>query len=204
MNEVIWAGRTDSDAVADHIAAVIERNAKVSLAVPGGRTPAPILETLARRPLPWANVEISLTDDRLVPADHPASNFGLLSRSLAGTAARLMPLAEGPAPGPFDLAWIGMGADGHIASIFPSALDRLGSGRAVVRTLPNPLPREAPFERLTLTLPALADSRELILVLRGADKRAVLDAALAGENDLPIARLLSDPRGPITIFWSEA
>src|SRR3546814_1307338 len=96
-----------------------------------------------------------------------------------------------------------MGNDGHIASVFPNAMQALSTGTKVQRTTPDPLPPEAPFERLTLTLPALANAGEIILVARGAEKRRVLDAAIAGTSDLPVARLLSMAQGPVTIFWSE-
>ncbi len=203
MNEPRWAANADPDAVADHIANVIEGRERSFIAVPGGRTPAPVLAALVKRPLPWGGVEITLTDDRIVPADHPASNFGLLSRSLEGCRAKLTPLAERAEPGRFDLVWIGMGNDGHIASVFPNAMQALSTGTKVQRTTPDPLPPEAPFERLTLTLPALANAGEIILVARGAEKRRVLDAAIAGTSDLPVARLLSMAQGPVTIFWSE-
>ena len=68
------------------------------------------------------------------------------------------------------------------------------------RLTPDPLPPEAPFDRVTLTLPSLLASDELVFVIRGDDKRAVFDAALRGEHDLPVARLLAAYRNPVTCF----
>jgi 6-phosphogluconolactonase len=70
-----------------------------------------------------------------------------------------------------------------------------------MRTLtPDPLPPEAPFDRITLTIPALLDSDELLFVIRGAEKRAMFEAAARGENDLPVARLLAAAGQPVTCF----
>ena len=68
------------------------------------------------------------------------------------------------------------------------------------RLTPDPLPPEAPFDRLSLTIPALLDSDQILFVARGAEKRALLEAAAAGENDLPVARLLGAARQPVTCF----
>jgi len=203
MNEIVWAGHADRGAVADHLAGVVTRPGPRRIAVPGGSTPAPILHCLARRELGHARANVTLTDDRLVPHDHPASNFRLLSESLGDTPLHLQPLAPGDRPGRFDLVWIGMGGDGHIASIFPSAADGLVDGDAAVRTMPHPLPPEAPFERVTLPLAALLDAEELILVIRGPEKRALLEAALRRDHNLPIAMLLERLTTPLTIYWSE-
>jgi 6-phosphogluconolactonase len=80
----------------------------------------------------------------------------------------------------------------------------LVDGDAAVRTMPDPLPPEAPFERVTLPMAALLNTDELILVIRGPEKRALLDAAIRQEHDLPIALLLARLSSPLTIYWSEA
>lgn len=204
MSDIVWAEHADCGAVADHLAGVITRPGVSRLAVPGGSTPVPILRCLGRRDLGRSRGEITLTDDRLVPHDHEASNFGLLQRSLEGAALDVRPLEPGDRPGRFDLVWIGMGGDGHVASIFRSEAERLVGGREAVRTTPDPLPPEAPFERVTLTMDALVDTDEMILVIRGAEKRAVLESALRRDHNLPIAMLLERLTAPLTIYWSEA
>lgn len=199
-----FASDASVEAIADFIAGMLAGGKPRAIAVPGGSTPGPILAALAEREdIAWVDVAVWLTDDRCVPTDHAASNFGLLERSLAATGAALVPLEQGATPPPFDLVWLGMGADGHIASLFPNTDPHANGALDVVRLTPDPLPPEAPFDRLSLTLSALVRARHIMLVLKGADKRKVLDDALGGANDLPIARLLKAAQAPVTIFWSE-
>jgi len=171
----------------------------VALAVPGGSTPFPILALLAASTLDWGRLSFYPTDDRLVPLDHPASNTGKLKALFESLGAEVRELALGDTPR-FALVWLGMGADGHIASLFPNTDPQVRDPLRVRRLTPDPLPPEAPFDRITLTIPALLDSGELLLVIRGDDKLAVLEAALAGENDLPVARLLRAAAIPVTCF----
>jgi 6-phosphogluconolactonase len=203
MNEIAWADAGDDRAVADFIAAAILAKGGGRIAVPGGSTPRPILALLAERELPWPNVTITVSDDREVAEDHPASNFGALRAALGEIGARLEPLVQEAAPGRFDLVWAGMGNDGHVASIFPNMDVAADAPAAVIRRTPDPLPPEAPFPRLSLNYAALTNTDQLILVVRGAVKKAILEEAIAGGNDLPVARLLSSAECPVTIFWSE-
>jgi len=87
-----------------------------------------------------------------------------------------------------------------VASLFPSTDPRANDPQRIRMLTPNPLPPEAPFDRITLTIPALLDSDELLFVIRGTDKRTLLEAASRGENDLPVARLLAAARQPVTCF----
>lgn len=195
----------DDDAVAawlhDRLAAALSgADGDVAINLPGGSTPFPILERLARRQLEWARLVVWPGDDRLVPEDHAASNTGKVRALLEPVGARIAPLRIDAAPPYFALSWLGMGADGHVASLFPNIDPRADDPRLVRRLTPDPLPPEAPFDRITLTIPALANAAELLFVIRGADKRAVFEAALRGENDLPVARLLRAARGPVTCF----
>jgi len=172
----------------------------VAISVPGGSTPFPILTLLATAPLAWPRVTIWPGDDRIVDEDHPASNVGRIRALLEPTGARIVALAEDADPPHFALVWLGMGGDGHIASLFPSIDPRVDDPQVVRRLTPDPLPPEAPFDRLSLTIPALLASDELLFVVRGAEKRALFEAAAAGDNDLPVARLLKTARQPVTCF----
>ncbi len=204
-SKVHWAQSADDTSVADHIAAILTRPGPKRLAVPGGSTPIPIFADLSARELDWRGAQLMLTDDRQVPIDHPASNQAKLEAAFANSDAAIHPLSPGMATQPFDLVWIGMGADGHFASIFPEMdadADALSGPPQVVETTPQPLPAEAPFARLSLNMAAITASDEIMLVVRGAAKREVLEAAIAGDNDLPIARLLKQASCPVTIFWS--
>jgi 6-phosphogluconolactonase len=198
-----WAPAADTESIVNHIDNRLSRSGKIRLAVPGGTTPAPIFELLAKRPIAWNRITLMLTDDRLVPANHEASNHGKLTAAFRKTPAHIVPLEQGAPVRPFDMVWLGMGKDGHIASLFPAMQSEFAEGPAVVKTVPTPLPAEAPFERLSLNLPALINTREIILVVRGQEKKHVLDEAIRGVNDLPVTQLFADAQCPITLFWSE-
>ncbi len=200
---VTWADPGDLAAVAARIAAEVARPGTKRIAMAGGSTPAQVLEILATQNLDWAGTTIVPTDDRQVPADHPASNVGALRQAFAGTAATVVPLVEGERPGRFDLVWLGMGADGHIASLFPRMCAEPCRRRRVIATAPIPLPPAAPFARLSLNRKALAATAATIVVITGAAKRAVIEAALAGSDSLPISDVVRNPRAPVTIYWSE-
>lgn len=171
-----------------------------TITVPGGSTPFPIIAALLRADLPWERLVVWPNDDRAVPEDHPASNTGKLRALFEPAGAEVATLSEMEAIPHFDLAWLGMGADGHIASLFPNTDPRPDDPRRILRLTPDPLPPEAPFDRISLTIPALLDSDELVFVIRGADKRAVFDTAASGAGDLPVARLLAAARQPVTCF----
>lgn len=203
MSKQVWEARGGNRAVADHIAARIADGAR-RLAFPGGRTPVPILADLSTRPLPWEEITILPTDERNVPLDHPASNVRAIAEALAGTKVRVIPLTMDWTPERFDLVWVGMGSDGHIASIFPSMDIPSGDPPGVMLGKPDPMPPEAPFERLSLNYAALVDTCELIVVARGSEKKILLEKAAAGGNDLPIARLIKAAHCPVRIFWSES
>jgi 6-phosphogluconolactonase len=172
----------------------------VAITVPGGSTPFPILVRLAARPLDWRRVTVWPGDDREVPEDHPASNTGKIRALLEPAGAEVVALSVMEAVPHFALSWLGMGADGHVASLFPNTDPRADDPLKIRMLTPDPLPPEAPFDRITLTIPALLDSDELLFVIRGADKRALFEAAARGENDLPVARLLGAARQPVTCF----
>ncbi len=173
---------------------------EIAITIPGGSTPFPILAELAGLGLDWERLAVWPGDDRIVAEDHPASNAGRIRAALEPLGARVVALSESARPPHFALTWLGMGADGHIASLFPSSDPRADEPRRVVKLVPDPLPPEAPFARLSLTIPALLNSDALIFVIRGADKRAVFQAALAGEHDLPVARLLAAADQPVLCF----
>ena len=197
-------GASDS-AIADWLeawlrAALVAAPELVAITVPGGATPFPILAELAGRALDWPRIAIWPGDERIVAEQDPANNLGRIRAALAQTAAGIVPLKECSQPPHFALAWLGMGEDGHIASLFPSSDPRADDPQLVRRLTPDPLPPEAPFARLTLTIPALLASDALLFVVRGKAKRALFEAAAAGQNDLPVARLLRAAQQPVTCF----
>ena len=180
--------------------ALADTEGPIAITIPGGSTPFPILADLHGSALDWARITVWPGDDRIVPEDHPASNVGRIREALEPLGARVVALSEGARPPHFALTWLGMGGDGHIASLFPNTDPQAGDAQRVRRITPDPLPPEAPFDRISLTIPALLDSDQLLFVIRGAHKAALFAAARRGENDLPVARLLSAAHQPVTCF----
>ena len=197
------------NATDDAIAAWIEERLRtaldasaepIAITVPGGSTPFPIFERLVKADLDWSRITVWPGDDRIVAEDHPASNTGKIRALFEPAGAEVVTLSVMEQVPHFALAWLGMGADGHIASLFPNT-DPQVEDAAPMRTLtPDPLPPEAPFDRITLTMPSLLASDALMFVIRGDDKRAVFDAAGGGESDLPVARLLGAALQKVTCF----
>jgi len=197
-----------------------------ALALAGGRTSPPILERLAAEPRKWSHVSIVPTDERWVPVDHPDCNLRQLRQSFAfAPGIRWVGLVPDRAPGEpntkhanwalkavagqFDAVLLGMGADGHFASLFPGApeiaLDPEGT-ESVVTIVPDPMPSAGPHPRVSLTLARLLNSRKVLLALTGEEKRETLRRAQretdSSSRQLPIAALLHAPGAKIEIHWS--
>jgi 6-phosphogluconolactonase len=187
--------------IADRLAeALAATRDQIAISVPGGSTPFPIFEELVKAPLDWARVAVWPGDDRIVPEDHEASNTGKIRAIFEPVGANVVALSEDATPPHFALCWLGMGDDGHIASLFPNTDPQVEEPQAMRRLTPDPLPPHAPFDRITMTIPALLNSDALMFVIRGEDKLGVFKAAMAGEHDLPVARLLGAATQDITCF----
>ncbi|MBS0355903.1 MAG: 6-phosphogluconolactonase [Proteobacteria bacterium] len=210
-------------AVADALRSGLAGRGCASLAVSGGRSPIPFLEALSAETLDWSRVVVTLVDERWVAPDSADSNEALVRRHLLlghAAAARFVPLKT-PAPSPeagvaaalalraelpqpFDAVVLGMGEDGHTASLFPDAaglaeaLDMTGGS-----TLTCIHPPAAPHARITLTLAGLLDTQRLFLQAGGAKKRAVLERT-ASQGDpllLPIAAVLQQRKVVPELFF---
>lgn len=199
------ASRFAAELLAEAIRARLASAPRAALAVSGGSTPRACLEMLGAAELPWDRVDVTLTDERRVPVDDPASNEGMLRRTLLqGPAASARFVSVEPAAlealaDPFAAVLVGMGDDGHFASIFPDAanldqaLDPDGSAICLpVTTAASPHPR------CTLTLARLLASDLILLLAFGTDKRRILDAP----GDLPVAALLRQRRTPVRVLWA--
>ena len=216
-----------ADAVAGDVGFIIESavDARGSslIAVPGGSTGPAVFPKLIAQKLPWKRVTIIPTDDRLVPMDDERSNVRAIAKAFLPAGARVVPiaaeipdykLAGGSAdarlqdlPWPPDLVWLGMGKDGHTASIFPGpdlqdALDAPKARRAV-GVMPDPLPPEAPVARVTLTRASILSARTVLITITGIEKREVLEQAIADgqSSKTPIGRVLAEYDQPIDIHW---
>lgn len=193
-------------ATADLVAAAVEGGAR-TLVLAGGTTPRRAYQLLAGRPLPWGRVAVLFGDERCVPPTDPDSNYWmahetLLERVHPGTVHRMpgelgaetaAALYDGVvrAASPLDLVLLGIGPDGHTASLFPGhpALGATG-GAVAVHDAPKPPP-----DRVSLTLEALRAARRVVLVVTGADKADALRAARRGEvpsGMIPGAEFLVD------------
>ena len=210
ITQVTTLNYASDQQIADFLHSRLERALKkshdpIAIALPGGSTPGPILQLLVRRPLDWSRISVFPTDDRDVPEDHGASNTGALRALLEPQGAKLSPLRDGLIAPHFALVWLGMGADGHIASLFPSAQPDPVDPLNIRRLTPDPLPPEAPYDRVTLTIPALLNCDEMVFVARGQTKRVVFEDALKGAHQLPIHTLLaareSGAKMPVTCFY---
>lgn len=196
----------------------IDARGRAWLALAGGRTPLPVYARLAASAQAGRILAIP-TDERCVPHDHPACNLRALREAFAGATVSTLALtgddgapnlsALAAHPQDFDAVLLGMGADGHFASLFPGAAnlaDGLApdSGIDAIATLPDPLPPEAPFARISLTLPRLLRAREIHLVVTGEAKRRVLRQAQQQDagSGLAIAALLHARTHSVQIHWS--
>lgn len=205
MNHVTIRPKTSDEDVAawlgGHLAKALRRAAgMVTITIPGGSTPFPILALMGAGALDWKRIAVWPGDERIVPENHPASNVGRIRAALEPLGATVVPLTETATPPHFALTWLGMGGDGHIASLFPNTGPQVDDPLAVRRLTPDPLPPEAPFDRLSLTIPALLDSDAVLFVIRGPAKAALFAEAARGDNDLPVARLLGAAQQQVTCF----
>lgn len=222
----------DAAALAAYVAAdlahacrdAIETRGQAWLALAGGRTPLPIYRRLADAGIGGV-ASIVPSDERCVPHAHPACNLRSLRDAFASDpciVANPVTAADGDVaaslvaarsllalnPQPFDAVLLGMGADGHFASLFPGAAN-LAEGLAMdsaldaIASVPVPLPPDAPFTRISLTLPRLLRARRVHLVVTGQDKRRILRQAQSGDGGgHPVAALLHADGPPIRIHWS--
>jgi 6-phosphogluconolactonase len=217
-----------SRALADQIAAslkiAIAARRLASLVVSGGKSPIRLFELLRAEELDWSSVCVALADERWVDPSDPASNEKLVRDVLLkgpAAAARFQGLKNGAptpdmgavsawetfarVPRPFDTVVLGMGDDGHTASLFPgspnlpNALDPAAAAGCVGMRAPT-----APRPRLSLNLSALLDARRIVLAITGDAKwRTYLAACAPGPaQEMPLRAVLRQTRTPVEVMWS--
>ncbi len=207
-----------ADAAAEALVDAMNAPGPANLVAAGGSTPLATYRRLSVLDLNWSRVTVTLGDERWVDASAPESNERMIRESLLreyAAAARFLPLkGHGANPDddaatvepelrrmvPFSAVLLGMGEDGHVASLFPGnpspAPDRWCIGVAMSGL--------APFvPRITLTPRALLATRSLVLQITGPAKRAIVDQVLAGAGeDLPVAWILRQAATPVRVLWA--
>lgn len=206
--------------IAYRVAGQLDRDDKASFVVSGGTSPVKCFDYLSGYPLAWDKVQVVLSDERWVASNDEDSNERLVCETLLkneAASASVLSIYQAdlsvdercdslqsqlPASG-FACAMVGMGVDGHFASLFPDA-DNLDvglnpdNGRFYMpaRTTASPHPR------VSMTLGALLRSDEILLLFFGADKLAIYEQAEAGNNMYPITALLQQQAVPVSLFWA--
>ncbi len=228
----IWREFADGAMQAEALAQKVAQDLRVALAaretasliVAGGKSPAPFFRTLSQASLDWARVRVSLADERWVPLGSPDTNEELVRSNLlrgAAAPAQLVPLLTGAADAadalaertearralahPFDVVVLGMGEDGHFASLFPGAEGLAEALRAdAAPALVAMTPPAALHRRISMNLAALLEARRIYLSIQGAGKRAAFERALHDRKpmELPVAALLAQTRTPVDVYWT--
>jgi 6-phosphogluconolactonase len=215
-----------ADTIVSRLARGISEHGKASFVASGGTTPGALFDVLAQRDMAWDRVSVTATDERWVPPSDDRSNEKLLrTRLLKARAARahLVPLMAAHAspkdaekdvdravaamPRPFDVTLLGMGTDGHTASLFPEAKELAAaldlSSPALVRAITPPDEARAGL-RMSLTLRAILASRLIVVFIRGEAKLDAYRKAAAGQDVLamPIRAVIHQPDTPVEVYWS--
>ncbi|MDO9223925.1 MAG: 6-phosphogluconolactonase [Caulobacter sp.] len=208
-----------AEAIADWLHAGLSENDRASFVATGGSSPGPVYDLLSTLPIPWEQVSVTLSDERWVPPTSPDSNERQLRERLMvgeAAAARFVPLwsdvatAEDAAEAaeiavedlfPADVVLLGMGEDGHVASLFPGSpvleegLDPFGGSFVIAVPTGEPAPA---IERISLTLYALKQAFLTILLVRGEAKRRIIE----DRDDLPVHALFRASDMPVRVIWS--
>lgn len=210
--------------IAAQLQQAIAERGTASLAVSGGRTPAGMFKALRTSNIEWSKVNITLVDERWVPNDHADSNERLTRENLlqdgaaaanfismvndaatphaglAGIEARLSVIKT-----PIDILILGMGDDGHTASLFPNAAE-LEDACVSTQLVAAVTPPVAPHQRITLTLPTIVQARNVLVHITGTGKKELLNTAMQEQKAItelyPIRRVLDQVKSTAQVYWT--
>ncbi len=210
--------------VAALLTAAVDAKGKASIAVSGGSTPKGFFKALSMKKLPWQAITITLADERWVDNDSSDSNTQLVQENLLqneavkatffllkqgeilseATLAELTAAAEQQIL-PLDVLILGMGEDGHTASLFPCSDEITQCLASDSPALLKVLPKTAPHQRITFSFSALANSKNTFLHISGVSKKQVLAKAIAGQEsrEMPIRAFLHAPNVNTQVYWAE-
>lgn len=211
-----------AEAIAERLTARLDVQSGASLVVSGGTTPDRCFDVLSEKPLDWQRTHIVLSDERWVPPDDEASNERLVRDALlkgealsakllsvfsmtTGIQARCDEIDQQIRLGPFPFACslLGMGEDGHFASLFPDAANLEEGVDVDSEQLCIPVTTAAsPHPRVSLTLAALARSDAIVLLMFGEKKREVYEQAKSKGSKLPVAHLLKQKKASVHVYWA--
>ena len=224
-----FSTRTDLDsALADKVSAIlvqaIKQKGKASIAVSGGSTPKGLFSILSKSDLDWSKVTITLADERWVALDSADSNTRLVHENLLqnnASAAKFFHLKQGEnlcsetladlnlaaknTLLPLDILILGMGEDGHTASLFPCSEQIVqGLDENNANALLSVQPKTAPHQRISFSFASLSASENVFLHLCGDNKKTVLNKAINGDDafEMPIRAFLNHPTLTTKIYWA--
>jgi 6-phosphogluconolactonase len=215
---------TLADNVANILANAVKTKGKASIAVSGGSTPKGFFNALSKKKLPWQSITITLADERWVDIDSSDSNTKLVHENLLqneALQAKFFHLKQGNDLTndtladlniaaqqqllPLDVLILGMGEDGHTASLFPCSDEIEQCLSPDSPALLKVVPKTAPHQRISFSFSALATSKNIILHISGDSKKQVLAKAIAGTNvkEMPIRAFLQADDINTQVYWAE-
>jgi len=210
--------------VADILVAAVEEKGRASIAVSGGSTPKGFFTALSQKELPWHDITITLADERWVDFESEASNTRLVHENLLqnnAVKAKFFHLKKGDefteetlnelnmaaesSLLPLDVLILGMGEDGHTASLFPCSEQIEQCLAASTAPLLKVIPKTAPHERISFSFASLKQSKNTILHISGEAKKQVLNKALAKSDiqEMPIRAFLQARNIDTNVYWAE-